>query len=283
MHAQEAIRLIRRQADRLRTLDANDSRQPVFRRWFRDTKAVLEEAFGSAGGPNREFQDVLFQPLRPSKVDPDSDWRQAYEKGVSVAFSFLDSVIEDLNKHPDHVAAEAPVEKTRDQGATSTPGTPSAGASTAKLAATRRACLVVGSDEEACGEVVRFLEKIGSRAISSCASPGSAASILDALDEHADVAFAVMLLAAEETDGGARARTAKTTRRAGRNTSLELGILLGRLGRKNICMLHREGAEAPPDSEGIACVALDTRGAWRFDLARAMKGAGVPVDLNNAV
>jgi len=283
MHAQEAVRLIRRQADRLRTLDANDSRQPVFRRWFRDTKAVLDEAFSSAGGPNREFQDVLFQPLRPSKVDPDSDWRQAYEKGVSVAFAFLDSVIEDLNKHPDQVAAEAPVEKPRDQGSGRTPATASAGPATAKLGAARRACLVVGSDEKACEEVVRFLEKIGSRAIPSCPSPGSAASILDALDEHADVAFAVILLSAEETEGGARARTARTPRQAGRNTSLELGVLLGRLGRKNLCMLHPEGAQAPPDSEGIACVALDTRGAWRFDLARAMKGAGLPVDLNNAV
>ncbi len=291
MHAHEAIRLIRRQADRLRTLDATDSRQPVFRRWFRETKAVLDEAFGAdtPSGAHREFQDVLFQPLRPSKVDPDSDWRQAYEKGVSVVFAFLDSVVEDLTAHPDHASGAAPEEKAPESRASSaTPASAASGKPSAKTGAGsgtgRRSCLVVGKDEDACADVVRFLDKIGSHAVALGELPGGAASLLDRLDEHKDAAFAVMIVAAGEPAVGASGkRSGKSSPGSERNPSLELGILIGRLGLQNLCMLYREGAETPPSSEGIACVALDARGAWRFDLARAMKGAGLPVDLNNAV
>jgi Predicted nucleotide-binding protein containing TIR-like domain len=279
MHAQEAIRLLRRQADRLRTLDVVEFRQPAFGRWFRETKAALDAIFGPATGPNREFQEIIFQPLRPSKRDPDSDWRLAYEKGVPVALAFFDSVVTDLTAHPDRVGGASPPENVRENPAG---GASSPEKSRGKIAAERDACLVVGS-EGAHDDVVRFLEKIGSRVIALNAQSDGATSLLDGLDEHADVAFAVMLLTADESGGGAKNRTAKLARRPGRNVTLELGVLLGRLGRKNVCVLYREGVKIPTDSDGIVCVPLDARGAWRFDLARAMKGAGLPVDLNNAV
>ena len=104
MHAQDAIRRIRRQADRLRTLEVIDARAPAFGRWFGETSASLREIFGPGPGPAREFQRAIFEPLNPSKYDPDSDWRHAYEKGIPIALRFFDSVVRDLTEDPGGIA-----------------------------------------------------------------------------------------------------------------------------------------------------------------------------------
>ena len=50
-----------------------------------------------------------------------------------------------------------------------------------------------------------------------------------------------------------------------------------------MCPLYEAGVEIPSDYQGVAFVELDARDSWHLQLARELKAAGLPVDLNDAV
>jgi predicted nucleotide-binding protein len=59
---------------------------------------------------------------------------------------------------------------------------------------------------------------------------------------------------------------------------LELGYFMGAIGRGNVAALYREGTERPSDIHGVLYIALDAN--WELRLAKEIKAAGLPVDLN---
>jgi predicted nucleotide-binding protein len=50
-----------------------------------------------------------------------------------------------------------------------------------------------------------------------------------------------------------------------------------------VCALYREGVEIPSDYSGVLYVKLDPDGGWRLQLAKEVKAAGMPVDMNKAL
>ena len=50
-----------------------------------------------------------------------------------------------------------------------------------------------------------------------------------------------------------------------------------------MCVLYKEGVELPSDIHGIVYVLLDSFNGWQLQLAKEMKQAGLPVDLNKLV
>ena len=63
----------------------------------------------------------------------------------------------------------------------------------------------------------------------------------------------------------------------------ELGYFVGRLGRSRVCALHKGGVEILSDYDGVIYVSMDDPQDWRLLLAREIKAAGIPVDLNLAI
>jgi predicted nucleotide-binding protein len=63
----------------------------------------------------------------------------------------------------------------------------------------------------------------------------------------------------------------------------ELGFFIGKLGRDRVCALYQNGVEIPSDYHGVAFVQLDNRFAWQLELAKEIRAAGLPVDLNKVV
>lgn len=276
MHPQDAIRRIRRQADRLRTLDAIDARVPAFGRWFRETSASLVEIFGSGTGPSREFQLAIFEPSSPSKYDPDSDYRRAYEKGVPIALSFFDSVVRDLMDRP----MEPPPQP--EPGASDEPEP--AGQDAPRPKPVFEVLVLSGGDPRTGADVAGFLEGLGASA-AVVGEPGSGPSSVDSLTRSA-AAFAVVLLEHGERAGGAARKRASAALPGSMRPSparmFELGFVLGRLGGKKVCALLPEGVELGIDLDRSATVvALDARGAWKAALAGAMKSAGLPVEFDS--
>jgi predicted nucleotide-binding protein len=64
---------------------------------------------------------------------------------------------------------------------------------------------------------------------------------------------------------------------------LELGFFLGALGRERVCTLYQEGTEIPSDYQGVLFIPLDAGDGWRFRLAKELKAAGLPVDMNDVI
>ncbi len=103
------------------------------------------------------------------------------------------------------------------------------------------------------------------------------AHVIEKFESHAGAAaFAVVLLTADDRGG----QEDELRPRARQNVIFELGYFIGQLGRSRVAVLYSDGVELPSDMNGVLYTPADKAGAWRLKLAREMKAAGIPTDLN---
>ena len=144
--------------------------------------------------------------------------------------------------------------------------------------------IVHGHNEAAKDQVSRFVEMLGLGAIVLREKPNSGRTIIEKFVDIASTAgFAVILLTADDRGGPKSESHEDQQPRARQNVILELGFFLGRLGRNRVCALYEAGVEVPSDYQGVLFVKLDEGGAWRWELAREMKSAGMPIDMNRVI
>ncbi len=105
-------------------------------------------------------------------------------------------------------------------------------------------------------------------------------TIIDKFEEHADEAgFAIVLLTADDISAP-KSQEDNLQPRARQNVILEFGYFLAELGRKRIGVLYEEGVELPSDIEGLEYIPLDNADGWKIKLAKGMRAAGLPIDMN---
>jgi len=143
--------------------------------------------------------------------------------------------------------------------------------------------LVHGHDEAVLHETARFLEKLAQDIVILREQPHSGRTIIEKFEDYSDVGFAIVLLTPDDRAGIASAAYEEQKPRARQNVIFELGYFIGRLGRNRVCALYRPGGEIPSDYSGVLYVELDERGGWRLELAKEMKAAGLPIDMNKAL
>lgn len=142
--------------------------------------------------------------------------------------------------------------------------------------------LVHGHDESARETTARFLEKLDLDPVILHEQPSSGRTIIEKVEQYSEVAFAVVLLTPDDV-GAKRGSEPELAPRARQNVILELGYFLGKLGRKHVAALIKDTVEKPSDFDGVVYIQMDAAGAWKLQLAREMKAAGLNVDLNKAV
>lgn len=147
---------------------------------------------------------------------------------------------------------------------------------------TNEVFIVHGHDDAAKEAVARYVERLGLRPIILHEQPNAGQTIIEKLEAHLRVGFAVVLLTPDDVGASASAPE-KLSYRARQNVVLELGIFLGRIGRGRVCALHKGQVELPSDVNGVLYVPLDEAGGWRLLLAREMKHAGLLIDMNRAM
>jgi predicted nucleotide-binding protein len=145
----------------------------------------------------------------------------------------------------------------------------------------RSAFVVHGHDEAAREAVARFLERLRFRAVILHEQANQGRTIIEKVEAHADVGFAVVLLTPD--DKGGTASESELRPRARQNVLLELGYFIGRLGRDRVCALRKGEVEVPSDFDGVVYENLDPAGAWRQALARELQAAGYEIDWNQVM
>ncbi len=103
---------------------------------------------------------------------------------------------------------------------------------------------------------------------------GGATVVEKFLREADDCDYAVVILSGDDL---ATPKGSELPRlRARQNVVLELGYFLGKIGRRNIVVLHEEGAsiEMPSDLAGIVHIPMDTHGAWKHRMIRELRDVG---------
>lgn len=143
--------------------------------------------------------------------------------------------------------------------------------------AARKAFVVHGHDEGAREAVARFLERIGFEAIILHEQANQGRTVIEKIEAHGDVGFAVVLLTPDD-EGHAKGDSPQP--RARQNVLLELGYFIGRLGRSRVCALKRGDVEIPSDFGGVVYETFDGSNGWKSALARELQAAGFEIDWN---
>jgi predicted nucleotide-binding protein len=122
--------------------------------------------------------------------------------------------------------------------------------------------IVYGHDETARDALELLLRRMGFEPIILARLAAAGDTIIEKLErylgEHGDVGFACVLLTPD--DEGHRATHSEEKRyRARQNVILELGMVLTRLGRRRVAILHKQSIELPSDIAGLIYIAFQER------------------------
>ena len=144
----------------------------------------------------------------------------------------------------------------------------------------RKVFVVHGHDDAAKQEMARYIEKLGFDAIILHEQPDSGNTIIEKIEKFTDVSFAVVLYTGCDMGRAKEAPPEEAQLRARQNVVFEHGYLIAKLGREKVCALVKGNVETPGDISGVVYTKMDTDGAWKMQLARNMKAAGLKVDFN---
>lgn len=163
-------------------------------------------------------------------------------------------------------------------------GTTGAQVSASQQAISSKVFIVHGHDEAARESVARFVANLGLEPVilHETASGGSR-TIIEKIEGQRDVGYAIVLLTPDDAGGSKESVSDKWQPRARQNVVFELGFFIGALGREKVSSLYKSGVELPTDYAGIVYIPLDDNEGWQMKLARELKTAGLPVDLNKVI
>ena len=275
--AERKIKLLEARIDEVRALDPkqvphNDERVRAAERRIRST--VLD-VFGER---SPEFDDHRYHEISGRRSvsvvgwgdDPrrhEMERQENFAEGIPRTVTMLESLIATVRERTD--------------SARSVPGTTTEVRSSS---ATDEVFIVHGHAEGPRESVARFVERLGLRPIILHEQASEGRTIIEKIERHSEVGYAVVLLTGDDRGGPAGAEPGGYQPRARQNVVLELGYFLGRLGRRHVCVLHEPGVEIPSDYDGVVYVPLDPGGAWRVLLAKEMKATAFKeIDLNRAM
>lgn len=125
------------------------------------------------------------------------------------------------------------------------------------------AFIVYEHDPRAQSAVREFCGKLGFEAAEITAGAEAHASMVEQLDQHAQLAFGLILTRADQGP-----------------KPFELGYCVGRLGPKRVFILTSNDEKLAVDEHGLLHIPLDPADGWQLHLARQLKRAGLEIDLN---
>ncbi|MFO7915036.1 MAG: nucleotide-binding protein [Candidatus Krumholzibacteriales bacterium] len=228
-------------------------------RWSNYNTELLTRLFS-----NNSFADEYNGLLQCIPMDPEFSWRVNFFKKVTLSeINRLKSILERLELIPVETSHFEEIENE------------------SKLVKTdSRVFVVHGKDDAAKLSVARFLEKLDLDAIILHERPNKGRTIIEKfLEECAKVNYAIIILTPDDIGASIDSREEKKAR-ARQNVIFELGYFIGKLGREKVCALYKENIELPSDYHGVLYIKIDPNEGWKLDLAKEMKEAGLPVDMN---
>ena len=143
-----------------------------------------------------------------------------------------------------------------------------------------RVFIVHGHDEAAKAQLEALVTEMGLEPVVLHRKPDESLTVLEKFEKYSDVGFAFILLTPDEVaylaaEEAVEDRERKKERRARPNVIFEFGFFVGRLGRGNVCCLHRGDVALPSDLTGLLYKAFSTsveEVAW--SLSKELKARG---------
>jgi predicted nucleotide-binding protein len=141
-----------------------------------------------------------------------------------------------------------------------------------------RVFIVYGHDQTARDGLELLLRRMGMRPIVLATVAAGGDTIIEKLETYlgteGNIGFACVLLTPDD-EGNAVGEPAARRYRARQNVVLELGMVLARLGRSRVAILHKESVELPSDIHGLLYIPFKERvEEARTQLYRELENAG---------
>ena len=136
---------------------------------------------------------------------------------------------------------------------------------------------VHGTDCDTKIEVLDFLQQLGLQPIILKEFAAAGKTIIDEIKKRDDVKYAIALLTPDHVGA---VYNQELNFRASQNVILELGVFVGKLGRKRVSGLCVDDIELPADYHGFEYIKMDRYNDWHLILAKELKEAGFEIDLN---
>jgi predicted nucleotide-binding protein len=143
--------------------------------------------------------------------------------------------------------------------------------------------LVHGHDEGVKHAVARLLEQLGITPVILHEQINSGMTVIEKFEEFSSRAgFAVILMTPDDYGYPVGKEEAKKSRPR-QNVVLELGYFFAKLGRNKTIVLTKGDIEMPSDVFGLVYETMNNGEGWKMHLAKELKAAGFPIDMNKIV
>jgi predicted nucleotide-binding protein len=145
----------------------------------------------------------------------------------------------------------------------------------------RRIIVVSGADSEMKQALTGALTRLSLMPLVMREEPSQGKKIVENYSrDYSDVAFAVVLLSPDDFAYGKNETATKRKLRPRQDVVLELGFLVGKLGKGNVLAFFIESPnfETPTDFEGIKFTPFDDRDSWKLALIRELRDCGYNID-----
>lgn len=227
---------------------------------IRRLKMLISKICGSDSNYLKDFNKINFFSSISYPNMPESINFKAWHSGKDKAGNLIDTIIEEFKLFPEDITMNT-INKEQESINRS------------------KVFIIHGHDDGAKNEVARFVEKLGLEAVILHEQVNSGDTIIEKLEKHTDVGFAIVLYTSCDI-GGVKTEPDKLKPRARQNVVFEHGLLIGKIGRANVIALVKEEVEIPNDVSGVVYETMDSKGAWKFQLAREIKASGYDIDMN---
>ena len=255
----DKVGLLQKLRDEFENLNYKDEEN--LDRLERRLKMIISKVFEPNSNYLEDFNNISFTPLYFYTDMPESRHIEAWNTGKTSTVNLVDTIIEEFTLFPENINAST-IDKVREEVDLS------------------KVFIVHGHDDGAKETVARFVDKLGFKAVILHEQVDSGDTIIEKLEKHTDVGFAIVLYTECDIGGVIKSKPEELKPRARQNVIFEHGLLIGKIGRANVVALVKGNVEFPNDISGVVYKTMDTGGAWKYSIAREMKISGYDVDLN---
>lgn len=243
-------------------------KSPDFKKWKRDTEIVISYVFGETSRHLSDFNKISYSLGGFSSSTPDSKFEEAFQRGLENAKAIVRSMIQEVQEYWDEEEKIEPVKEIPLETNSTNMG--------------KDIFIIHGHDEGLKDTVARFLSRIGLNPIILHEQANEGRTIIEKFEANSTTSYAIGIFTPDDL-GGIVKSPEKLLPRARQNVVFEFGFFIGKVGRRNVTALYKEGVELPSDYSGVIYIPIDESGNWKFLLVKELKSVGFDIDANKAL
>ena len=259
---EKSLTLLRKSLENIRFLKDLQSYSVQHEQWEHSARKAISFVFGRESQYWKDFDSAL-KKVSDEKYNA---LKTLYFTAITPKItSLLEIMIEEVEHYWDEDAGPVKTSDPVRESSASPQG--------------KNVFIIHGHDAGTKEEVARFISKLGLNPIILHEHANQGKTVIEKFEQHADVAYAIALLTPDDI-GASNTDRDQLRPRPRQNVLFEFGYFIGRLGRKSVCGLVKGDVEIPSDYLGVLYINFDAYGAWKLELVKELRAAGLQVDVN---